>query len=62
MGHEQVEIDALAALQPDTLRQIAHDFVRPFFDATLQARCIAAGEAWLEDAVIAKRNRVDAEA
>ena len=50
-GHEQVEIDALASLAPDTLRQIALDAVKPFFDFTLQERCVAAADAWYEDAV-----------
>jgi hypothetical protein len=35
---EQVEIDALAALRPDLLDQIARDAVAPYFDATLERR------------------------
>jgi hypothetical protein len=37
-GREQVEIDALAALRPDLLDQIARAAVAPYFDATLQQR------------------------
>jgi len=50
MGHEQTEIDALAALRPDDLRQIALDAVAPFFDFTLAARCEAARQVWLTEA------------
>ncbi len=38
MEREQTEIDALAALRPDVLRQVADDAVRPFFDDTLDDR------------------------
>jgi hypothetical protein len=37
-GREQTEIDALAALRPDVLRDIANDALRPFFDDTLERR------------------------
>jgi hypothetical protein len=30
IGVEQTEIDALATLQPDLLRQLAHDAIQPF--------------------------------
>src|SRR5262249_55498707 len=49
MGHEQTEIDALAALRPDHLRQIALDAVAPFFDSPLAARCEAARQPWLRE-------------
>ena len=42
MGHEQTEIDALAALRPEELRRIALDALKPFFDFDLDARCRAA--------------------
>ena len=32
MGVEQTEIDALASLRPDLLRQIARDAIAPFYD------------------------------
>jgi DNA topoisomerase VI subunit B len=50
MGHEQTEIDALAALRPDDLRRIALDAVRPFFDFGLEERCQKASEAWRKEA------------
>jgi hypothetical protein len=37
-GRQQTEIDALAALRPDVLRQIAEDALRPFYDPTLDQR------------------------
>jgi hypothetical protein len=40
MGTEQTEIDALAELQPDLLRQIAHDAIAPFYDRTLDGRAL----------------------
>jgi hypothetical protein len=46
MGHEQTEIDALAALQPEVLREIALAAVKPFFDSTLAERTQAAQSAW----------------
>jgi hypothetical protein len=49
-GIEQTEIDALAALRPDLLRQIARDAVAPFFDATLTRRVDEARSRWLADA------------
>ena len=42
MGVEQTEIDALASLQPDLLREIARDAIAPFYDATLDQRVIEA--------------------
>jgi hypothetical protein len=46
MGHEQTEIDALAALQPEVLSEIALSAVRPFFDPSLAERTQAAQNAW----------------
>lgn len=40
-SREQVEIDALAALRPDTLDQIARSSVLPYFDRTLDSRFAA---------------------
>jgi hypothetical protein len=54
-GVEQVEIDALAALRPDLLDQIARAAVTPYFDATLERRFAAASRlpddltAWLRN-------------
>jgi hypothetical protein len=50
MQHEQTEIDALAALRPDDLRQIALDAIAPFYDFSLAARCETARQAWLAGA------------
>jgi hypothetical protein len=50
MRHEQTEIDALAAVRPEELRQIALEAVKPFFDFTLVERCVEASNAWLEEA------------
>jgi hypothetical protein len=45
-GREQTEIDALAALRPDVLDQIAREAVRPFYDSTLARRARIAEEQW----------------
>ena len=37
-GTEQTEIDALAALRPDLLTQLARDAIAPFYDSTLERR------------------------
>jgi hypothetical protein len=50
MGHEQTEIDALIALNPDALREIAWDAVRPFYDPTLDSRIRLAHTDWLSQA------------
>jgi hypothetical protein len=47
MGVEQTEIDALATLRPDLLRQIARDAIAPFFDSTLEDRVRDARQEWL---------------
>ena len=50
MGVEQTEIDALASLRPDLLRDIAQEALAPFFDSTLEARVRRARDAWLDEA------------
>jgi hypothetical protein len=50
MGVEQTEIDALAALQPGLLQQMARDAVAPFYDATLERRVFEAKSRWLAEA------------
>ena len=50
MGVEQTEIDSLAALQPDLLRDIAEAAIAPFFDTTLNARVRRAKDDWLAEA------------
>jgi hypothetical protein len=44
--HEQTEIDALAALRPDELREIAERAIEPFYDPTLQRRIEHAEVMW----------------
>ncbi|MGD0109757.1 MAG: hypothetical protein ABSC06_37890 [Rhodopila sp.] len=44
--HEQTEIDALAALRPAVLRQIAEDAIKPFFDETLGQRADKLRAEW----------------
>lgn len=45
-GREQTEIDALAALQPEVLRQLVADAIAPFFDASLAERTEVAQRHW----------------
>jgi hypothetical protein len=46
MGHEQTEIDALAALQPEVLDAVVRDAIKPFYDATLAERTAQAERDW----------------
>ena len=46
MGVQQTEIDALASLRPDLLRQIVTDAIAPFFDASLERRAAEAYTRW----------------
>src|SRR5262249_55525497 len=50
MGVEQTEIDSIAALRPDLLRQIARDAIAPFYDRTLSQRVGEAMEEWEREA------------
>ena len=61
MGVEQTEIDALAALRPDLLRQIARDAIGPFYDFDLDRRVIAAHEDWIERAIAVVTDTMNAE-
>ena len=49
-GREQTELDALIALRPGTLQQIARDAVAPFFDYTLAQRSLNADTEWRDQA------------
>ena len=49
-GVEQTEIDALATLQPDLLRELAEDAIAPFYDSTLDARVDLARVEWRQQA------------
>ncbi len=46
MGHEQTEIDALAALRPEALTAIARDAIQPYYDVTLADRTHEAERDW----------------
>jgi len=61
MGVEQTEIDALATLRPDLLRQLARDACRPYFDTTLEGRVHHARQAWLAQAQAAVDAQLDAD-
>ena len=50
MGTEQTEIDSLASLQPDLLRQIAMRAIAPFYDTGLARRVREARQQWLREA------------
>jgi hypothetical protein len=56
MGREQTEIDALAALRPEALRQIALDAIAAFWDPTLDHRARTAQREWQRKADEALRN------
>ena len=61
-GVEQTEIDALAALQPDLLEQIARDAMAPFYDAELRQRVDRARDEWLKEAQRQLERQFDPEA
>lgn len=50
MGVEQTEIDALAALRPDLLADIAVDAIGPYYDATLSVRTFQERLLWIDQA------------
>lgn len=50
MGVEQTEIDALASLQPELLRQITRDALAPFYDHQLDRRVARARRQWRDAA------------
>lgn len=58
---EQIEIDALASLRPELLRQAAEDAISPFYDRTVNSRVAAAGRRWLGEAQQAVERATDAE-
>jgi hypothetical protein len=60
-GVEQTEIDALATLQPEVLREIVERAFDPYFDQTLDARVAAAEEEWQERADAALAEQIDSE-
>ena len=58
-GVEQTEIDALATLQPNTLREIVESAFEPYFDSTLVARVAEAEAEWTAAAQQAIDEQVD---
>ena len=60
-GIEQTEIDALASLRPELLRQVAEDAIGPFYDRTLDRRVFEARGRWLDLAQQAVEAATDAE-
>jgi hypothetical protein len=46
MGVEQTEIDSIAALRPDLLREIVRDALKPFYDSGLDRRVREARDEW----------------
>jgi hypothetical protein len=51
MGVEQTEIDALATLRPDLLRELAREAMKPFYDFELDRRVQAAFDEWTDRAI-----------
>ena len=60
-GVEQTEIDALATLRPDDLREIVDGAFDPYFDRTLKARVDTAEQEWLAAAETAMAQQIDDE-
>jgi hypothetical protein len=60
-GVEQTEIDALATLRPEVLREIAERAFDPYFDHELQSRVTLAEVEWRREAEEAMREQVDPE-
>jgi hypothetical protein len=58
-GVEQIEIDALATLQPGVLREIVELAFDPYFDDTLAGRASEAEEDWTQRAEEALADQID---
>jgi hypothetical protein len=58
-GVDQTEIDALATLRPDDLREIIDRAFDPYFDRTLEARVRDAKQQWLTAAEAAMSEQID---
>lgn len=59
MGVEQTEIDALASLRPELLRQLARGALDSFYDRSLSHRVSQVRQAWLEEAQAAIDEQMD---
>lgn len=60
-GVEQTEIDALATLRPELLRQLARDALAPFYDFDLDRRVEDARREWLTNALEIINEQLDGE-
>jgi hypothetical protein len=60
-GVEQTEIDALATLQPNILRQIIEAAFEPYYDSSLEDRVDEARTDWMAQAQAAIDEQVDSE-
>jgi hypothetical protein len=60
-GVEQTEIDALAALRPELLDQLARQAIAPFYDDGLARRVTDAREDWLAEAGAIVDAKIDAD-
>jgi hypothetical protein len=60
-GVEQTEIDALATLQPNTLREIINGAFDSYYDSTLDDRVAEAKNEWIEAAQEAINEQVDSD-
>ena len=58
-GHEQTEIDALATLQPDVLREIVEQAIVSYYDRDLARRVEVAMQRWLAEARNAISEKID---
>jgi hypothetical protein len=58
-GVEQTEIDALATLRPDALREIVDRAFDPYFDRALEERVRSAEDEWLTAAQAAMSEQID---
>ena len=58
-GVEQTEVDALATLRPDDLREIVDRAFDPYFDLTLESRVSEAEDQWLAAAQAAMSRQID---
>jgi hypothetical protein len=58
-GVEQTEVDALATLRPDALREIMDRAFDPYFDRTLEERVSNAEDEWLAAAQVAMSEQID---
>ncbi|TVR05826.1 MAG: hypothetical protein EA385_17275 [Salinarimonadaceae bacterium] len=58
-GIEQTEIDAIATLQPNLLREIVTDAIKPYIDDTLDRRVTEARRQWQAEAQQAMEEQID---